>query len=622
MVLILFCPPDQSIFAFLRVYGEWVGETPGQHTPALATNRTHAELRAKRIRHNSMELLRAMKRLSLPFLVLSIFVMTQACTTISQANAGNAVISSVSPSQVVAGSSTGFTLNVYGSGFVGNAVVLWNGSARATRVISKTQLQAAISSTDIQQAGSAAVTVDDQRGSSAPSNSVFVTIQPAASGLSISPTTAVVTAGNSQQFSATVTGATNASVSWMVNGTLGGNSTVGTISGSGLYKAPNVSSNSSVKVTAVDGAIQANASVTIVPAATPVSVSISPTSANVQVGRSQQFTATVSGTTNTAVNWLVGGIPGGNSSVGTISSTGLYTAPSSVPTSLVTVTAQSAANSTSSANATVTILPAPTPVSVSISPTSASVHVNQSQQFTATISGTTNTAVNWLVGGILGGNSSVGTISSTGLYTAPSSVPANPVTVTAQSAFASTSSANATVTITPASAQLTANPSSLNFGNVNVGSKGSMSVILTNSGNSIVTISNVGISGPGFNVSGGSGIILSPAQSTTLTATFTPGGTGTVSGSITITSNAANSPLTINLSGTGAQSQITSITVTPANQTVPSGTQVQFKAVDNFGNDITSSVAWSSSDPSIVSITAGGLATGIVTGTATIMASK
>jgi hypothetical protein len=620
MVLILFCPPDQSISAFLRVYGEWVGETPGQHTPALATNRTHAELRAKRIRHNSMELLRAMKRLILPFLVLSIFVMTQACTTISQANAGNAVISSVSPSQVVAGSSTGFTLNVYGSGFVGNAVVLWNGSARATRVISKTQLQASISSTDIQQAGSAAVTVDDQRGSSAPSNSVFVTIQPAASGLSISPTTAVVTAGNSQQFSAT--GATNASVSWMVNGTLGGNSTVGTISGSGLYKAPNVSSNSSVKVTAVDGAIQANASVTIVPAATSVSVSLSPTSANVQVGRSQQFTATVSGTTNTAVNWLAGGIPGGNSSVGTISSTGLYTAPSSVPTSLVTVTAQSAANSTSSANATVTILPAPTPVSVSISPTSANVQVGRSQQFTATISGTTNTAVNWLVGGIAGGNSSVGTISSTGLYAAPSSVPANPVTVTAQSAFASTSSANATVTITPASAQLTANPSSLNFGNVNVGSNSSMSVILTNSGNSIVTISNVGTSGPGFNVSGASGIILSPAQSTTLTATFTPGGTGTVSGSITISSNAANSSLTINLSGAGVQSQITSITVTPANQTVPSGTQVQFKAVDNFGNDITSSVAWSSSDPSIVSITAGGLATGIVSGTATIMASK
>jgi Cellulase (glycosyl hydrolase family 5) len=398
---------------------------------------------------NYMELLRAMKRLSLPFLVLSIFVMTQACTTTMQANTGDAVISSVSPSQVVAGS-TGFTLSVYGSGFVGNAVVLWNGSARATRVVSKTQLQASISSTDIQQAGSAAVTVDDQRGNSAASNSVFVTIQPAASGISISPATAVVPAGNTQQFSATVTGTTNSLVSWKVNGTLGGNSTVGTISGSGLYKAPNVSSNSSVMVTAADGTSQANASVTIVPAATPVSVSISPTSANVQVGRSQQFTATVSGTTNTAVNWLVGGILGGNSSVGTISSTGLYTAPSSVPANPVTVTAQSAFASTSSSNAIVTILPAPTPVSVSISPTSANVQVGQSQQFTATVSGTTNTAVTWLVSGILGGNSSVGTISSTGLYTAPSSVPTNPVTVTAQSVYASTSSSNATVTILPA----------------------------------------------------------------------------------------------------------------------------------------------------------------------------
>src|ERR1700751_1191506 len=88
------------------------------------------------------------------------------------------------------------------------------------------------------------------------------------------------------------------------------------------------------------------------------SVAISPISATVQVGLSQQFTATVSGTTNPAVNWLVNGVASGNSSVGTISSTGLYTAPSSVPTSPVTVTAQSAANSASLANATVPILPA------------------------------------------------------------------------------------------------------------------------------------------------------------------------------------------------------------------------------------------------------------------------
>src|SRR2546422_508024 len=179
-----------------------------------------------------------------------------------------------------------------------------------------------------------------------------------ASTVSISPTTAIVQAGNSQQFSASVLATTNATLNWLVNGIQGGNSVVGSISSQGLYTAPGqVSSNSSVIVTASDGTGQANASVTVVPPATSVSVSVSPTSASVQVGQSKQFTATVSGTTNTAVNWLVNGSLGGNSTVGTISSAGLYTAPSSVPANAVTVTAQSAYNSTSSANAAVTITP-------------------------------------------------------------------------------------------------------------------------------------------------------------------------------------------------------------------------------------------------------------------------
>jgi hypothetical protein len=87
----------------------------------------------------------------------------------------------------------------------------------------------------------------------------------------------------------------------------------------------------------------------------PISVSISPTSASLQVGQSQQFAAAVSNTTNTAVNWFVSGVQGGNSSLGTISSTGLYAAPASAPTSQVTVTAQSAYDPSRSATAGVTI---------------------------------------------------------------------------------------------------------------------------------------------------------------------------------------------------------------------------------------------------------------------------
>jgi len=90
-----------------------------------------------------------------------------------------------------------------------------------------------------------------------------------------------------------------------------------------------------------------------------VVVTVSPTNAALQVSAAQQFTATVTGSTNTAVTWSVNGVVGGNATVGTISTAGLYTAPSTVPSpATVTVTATSQAISTSSASAAVVILPA------------------------------------------------------------------------------------------------------------------------------------------------------------------------------------------------------------------------------------------------------------------------
>ena len=138
---------------------------------------------------------------------------------------------------------------------------------------------------------------------------------------------------------------------------------------------------------------------------------------------------------------------GGAASTGTISASGIYTAPASVPTpNTVTVTAVSSADSTKSASATVTILPPP--VSVTVSPTSASVIILHTQQFTATVSNASNTSVVWAVNGTTGGSISVGTISASGLYTAPSVVPSAPVvTVTATSSADATKSASAQLTI-------------------------------------------------------------------------------------------------------------------------------------------------------------------------------
>jgi hypothetical protein len=82
-----------------------------------------------------------------------------------------------------------------------------------------------------------------------------------------------------------------------------------------------------------------------------VTVTILPRRAPLTLKQKQQFTAAVSGSTNTGIAWLVDGIVGGSSTVGTISTSGLYTPPSTPGTH--TVTARSKANASVSAGATV-----------------------------------------------------------------------------------------------------------------------------------------------------------------------------------------------------------------------------------------------------------------------------
>jgi probable HAF family extracellular repeat protein len=91
-------------------------------------------------------------------------------------------------------------------------------------------------------------------------------------------------------------------------------------------------------------------------------------------------------------------------------------------------------------------------VTVSVSPAVAGIPINSSQQFTATVQDTSNTAVTWSVNGVVGGNSTVGTITGKGVYSAPSAVP-NPaaVTIVATSQASPSVSASATVTVTTAS---------------------------------------------------------------------------------------------------------------------------------------------------------------------------
>jgi hypothetical protein len=181
-----------------------------------------------------------------------------------------------------------------------------------------------------------------------------------------------------------------------------------------------------------------------------VSVSVTPASASVLVNSTQQFTASVQNSTDQSVTWGVNGAVNGNATVGTIDPSGLYHAPSTAP-SPATVTVQATSNAMPSAagTASVTITSTtPPPVSVIVSPATASVRIGRTQQFTATVQNSSNQSVTWKVNGVTGGNTTVGRISTSGLYTAPSSVPSPAtVTVTAVSAADSTASGNSAVTI-------------------------------------------------------------------------------------------------------------------------------------------------------------------------------
>ncbi len=166
------------------------------------------------------------------------------------------------------------------------------------------------------------------------------------------------------------------------------------------------------------------------PASGTVAVSVNPSSTFVDQGATQQFAATVTGSTNTAVTWSVQ-----ESSGGSISISGLYAAPTAAGTFHVVATSQ--ADPSKSAIATVNV---PT-VSVSITPSLIGVLPNQQRQFSAAVAGTVNQGVQWSVDEAVGGF-----INDQGLYTAPGTL--GTFHITATSVSDSAQSAKATVVVT------------------------------------------------------------------------------------------------------------------------------------------------------------------------------
>ena len=110
---------------------------------------------------------------------------------------------------------------------------------------------------------------------------------------------------------------------------------------------------------------------------------------------------------------------------------------------------------------------------------------------------------------------------------------------------------------------LTPNPSSLSFGNVQVGNEQQLSETVTNTGAVSVSISQASVSGTGFSMSSWAPQVLTAGQHYTFTVTFTPPSAGTYAGDVSIVSNASNPNLSVPLSGTGTPVPQGQLAVTP-----------------------------------------------------------
>ena len=176
---------------------------------------------------------------------------------------------------------------------------------------------------------------------------------------------------------------------------------------------------------------------------------MAPLNENVLLGKTAQFTATVTGSSNQAVTWSVNGVTGGNSTVGTISAAGVYTAPADLPAlANVTIIASSTAQTASTGHAQVIVT---SDITVGISPNNTTnVELGAQQNFSATLTsaGQPDPTIRWTLSGAAC-PSACGSIDANGNYIAPQILPSPAaVTVTAQSAADPSKKATVAVNIT------------------------------------------------------------------------------------------------------------------------------------------------------------------------------
>lgn len=462
--------------------------------------------------------------------------------------------------------------------------VTWSSANSSVATVAASGLAAAV--------GSGTTTIQAISGSVTGTASLTVT-GPALVSISVTPVAPTISTGASQQFAAmgTYSDGSKQNISSSVTWT-SSTASIATITESGL--ATGISAGSTTIQAAV-GSVTGTTILTVA-GSTLVSIFVTPTSPSIVRGATQQFVAT--GTygdgskqnISTSVAWS-----SSKTAIATINSAGLATA-----IAVGTTTIQAASGSVS--GSTTLTVTGRTLVSISVAPATATISTGASQQFVATgtysdgSTGNITTSASWLAS-----NASVATISSSGLATAlatgAANIQATVGSITGSATLTVDSSVLLAITIAPSSPSISVG-STQQFtatGTYNNGSKQKLSAVTwSSSSTSVATISSTGLA------------TAVGAGTTTIQSV-----SGSVIGSTVLT---VTNPVLV------------SISVTPSAVSIAKGASLQFTATGSLNNgttqNLTASVAWSSSDLSVATISSAGIAAAAAVGNTTVTAAS
>ncbi len=259
----------------------------------------------------------------------------------------------------------------------------------------------------------------------------------------VTPGTAALPGLTTQQFVATTNDGSRPTLVWSVNGMLGGDATVGTISSTGLFTAPEFPpAQNSVTVSATDtvdasktgsSAVTLNNPVPQLNAVNPNVIPIGPFTLSLAglhfaPGATAYLNSVALTTTVVSATQITATGTATDAEVGTVNITVKNPAPGS--------------------NASAAVAAQVKGIVVQVTPATGLLRAGTQQVFTAAVTGSTNTAVSWSVNGIAGGNATVGTIVGNGNYLAPTNIPTpNAITVTATSMADPNAAGNAAITL-------------------------------------------------------------------------------------------------------------------------------------------------------------------------------